>query len=589
MPKEIKIIRPKGIEAIHTVEMDLATRLDRIASVAERLQRVLGLDNNGHTSFFELDILSELVGEKVVGQLPNDGMGNSVKTYTLLGCIAGLATKAFDQKLAQEQTKGTISERKKDEILIDSLRDVFSNKCLVGPTSGSYGIALYIIAKKLREKCGIEVRGLPLFGAAIPSGKLKIIMEYHEGEWGDLPLAEALDRKTREQVALKKLLELVEDRSNAIDGGFFVSTNPSSMVELEKLAEIIVGEAENIAQIPEWKRDILSNLGIEFDERGNTLTINSPYADHAAGTELYAEEILQAFPGTNVDVVYPISAGAGAMGPLSMASKLHPGQMRVLLAPDPANSSWQEHRTVDGQAVFERSYSHPARMVDGTDSPAANGMGTKAQPRLNGDAVTCSIEKGINDKSAEFLPVTDVMRQIARAITTLDELHHVCTFDDPVPMQELATATSAGALLTQAIEKTRTAQDVQKLARLAARAILQRGFSEPLFLQFCFRDEPHGEALNASEVWDELKDLAKLQGERIDGGFNKVSCFVGELQNAFTELSSDRSTYGEIEGFPRMSKESSRVTVIPYTGRNTGISVRPTFVIKPRVPVAKAA
>lgn len=214
-------------------------------------------------------------------------------------------------------------------------------------------------------------------------------------------------------------------------------------------------------------------------------------------------------------------------------------------------------------------------------------MGSNAQPRSNGDAVTWIVEDGVNNNRAEFLPVTDVMRQVARAISTLDELYHFCTCDEQMPMQELASATSAGALLTQAIENAHTTQNVRRLACSAVREIHQRGFNEAQFLQFSFRDEPRGELFDGDEAWDELKELAKLQGERVDRSINSVFIFIEELQNAFARFSLGYSTRDGTEEPPRNTKKTDSVTVIPYTGRNTGVLVRPEFVVEPRVPSAK--
>jgi len=581
MTKEITISR----ETIDAAERNLAERLDRLGPIAERLQRVLGLDDPKHKSFFDLKILSALVGERVVGQLPNDGMGDSVKTYTVLGCIAGLVEKMFNNKLAAEPNGSAIA----DELLIQSLADVFKDKCLVGPTSGSYGIALYIIAEKLREKCGINVKALPLFGADIPPGKLEIIEEYHRKEWGALPLVEALSRETREQDSLNKLVEIVLNGSNTIDGGFFVPTNPLSMADLEKLTTTIISSAKNLREVPEWKQDILSNLGIAVDPENNTLTINTAYADHAAGTELFATAILEAFPNARVNVLYPISAGAGAMGPLRQAEK-HSDHMHILLAPDPANPSWQEHRTVNEQSVFENVYVQPAEQADGTDAKATNGMGSKAQAPLNGDAVTTLVEEGVANNRAEFLPVTDVMRQVARAITTLDELHH--NFGKKIPIQELASATSAGALLTRAVENADSDEDVRRLAHLATKEIFRYGINERQFLQLCFREEPRNKTSNVAKTWGELEKLAEIQGRRIDKDSNRVLIFMQELHAAFIQFSATSGLASSPEEKSSEAlAEATHVTVIPITGRNSGITVavRPAFAIEQSWRHAEAA
>ena len=586
MAGTIQILRPNDIAAVHAAEKSLAERLDSLGSIVERLQRVLGLDDPRHESFFDLEILSQLIGERVVGQLPIRGMGESVKTYTVLGCVAGLVAKTFNGKLAEERMDGLIAEERQDKLLIQSLAEVFKNKCLVGPTSGSYGIALYIITEKLREQCSIEVRGLPLFGADIPPRKLDIIKHYHEKEWGDLPIVEALNRVTREQDSVRKLLELVADQDNTIDGGFFVPTNPASMADLEKLAATIIDKAANLSEVPEWKQDILSNLGIAVDTTNNTLTINAAYADHIAGTELFAKAILEKFPDVHVNILYPISAGAGALGPLRQAEK-YPDRMHVLLASDPANKAWQNHRDQDEQTVFDPYYKQPAMQIGGTVAMPSNGMGSTPQPRIRGDAVTWLVEEGVKSQRAEFLPLTDVMRQVARAIMTLDEVYQKRTSEEPVLMQELASATSAGALLTRAIETT---HDIRQLAGFATQEIFQHGFDETQFLQLIFRDEPRSEALNVADTWDEIKELAELQGNRVGDTPNKVLIFMQELQAAFAEFS-------EVHGMGFHNAEYSRgsiinstsVTVITITGTNAGIPVPPEFIVKPSVPQARAA
>jgi hypothetical protein len=479
-------------------------------------------------------------------------------------------------------------EANKDKLLIQSLTEVFKDKCLVGPTSGSYGIALYNIAEKLRETCGIHIKALPLFGTDIPSGKLEIIKQCHVREWGASPLAKAENRATRERDSLRKLLELVEEKNNGFDGGFFVATNPTSMAELETLAAIAVDKAKSLSEVPEWKRDILSNLGIAVDVENNALTITTAYADHAAGTELYAKDILKAFPDAHVNAFYPISAGAGAMGPLLQAKK-HSGHMHVLLAPDPANKGWQEHIDQNGQHIFEKFYVRPAALSKEINAKPCNGLGTTPQPRAHGDAVTWLVEEGIASRQAEFLPTTGVIRQIARAIMALDEMHQ-SVFDEPVLLPELASATSAGALLTRAIENTDTVRDVQKLARLATRELFRRGFDEMQFLQLVVCDEQQTGTLNVAETWDELKGLTKLQGERDGNTPNKVEAFMQELQNAFAEFSKSHGRgFYEAEKPRDVAINFANVTVIPITGRNSGIAILPKFVVKHNLLAAKAA
>ena len=108
--------------------------------------------------------------------------------------------------------------------------------------------------------------------------------------------------------------------------------------------------------------------------------------------------------------------------------------------------------------------------------------------------------------------------------------------------------------------------------------------------QLIFRDEPRSEALNVADTWDEIKELAELQGNRVGDTPNKVLIFMQELQAAFAEFS-------EVHGMGFHNAEYSRgsiinstsVTVITITGTNAGIPVPPEFIVKPSVPQARAA
>ena len=511
-------------------QKNLAKRIARLQPIAERLQSLLGQDDPHQQAFYPQSILSSVLKQEVIGQLPNRGTAGSFKGHAVLGYVAGLVANALDQqKAAHEHTKDH------DDLLKTALKKVLDNKVLVGPTGGgSYGIALYQIAAQLHEKFGINIKARPFFDRnGLSDAKLKTIQDLHTQQWGaNDPVTFYQDRKTRDQEALTYLVEKTS-------GGFFVPTNPLSVHEVAQITSTIAGSSPKT-------RDILNGLGVQHKDAGN-YHLTTPYADNIAGAALpatAAQHFLGQHHQRKVEIFFPNSAGAGGPGAIVVAQKTD--RLTVKLAPDP-NATWFAHL---GQTT---PYITPSLLPDGTNAPNAPGLGSAPKPSRDGDAVSGLIESAVTHGKATVLPTTDVTRQIGRAIAFLDlrhagrgpvetSLHQhnpqqtLFAESNHTPFLELASATTHGALLTDAIESQKDTGSIRQLAKRTAQQIVAHGFDETDFLQVCTRNDPRPPTLNTHDVWHELETLADLQGKRHDGGTNKTAVFVRELHASFNEL-----------------------------------------------------
>ena len=135
--------------------------------------------------------------------------------------------------------------------------------------------------------------------------------------------------------------------------------------------------------------------------------------------------------------------------------------------------------------------------------------------------------------------------------------------DEKFPLPELASATPQGALLSQAIEAAQGTKQIRELARRAAREILSRGFTQKDLLQVATRDEPKTDGFDESKAWDELEELAKLQGNRQGKRLNRTHAFVRELRQAFEESKMTSSTLAKLDAEALAKKP---VIVTPITG-----------------------
>ncbi len=372
---------------------DIYQRFDTLAPVARKVAALLGIADPELRRFWEAPLASATLGERLAYQLPPEQAENSFKFYPMIGYVTRLVLDeyqklsaddaAFTTALHDFKPEATITDRDEAALKL-ALRTVFSNKVLVGPTTGSFGIGLLKMAEALR---GLTLEGKDLFDAEhtvtgialfppnptaeMPPEKWDTIKRLHAEQNAD-PKAQTLGeepsryngRKTRDADALQLLI-------NDFDGnGFYTPTNPLSLNEVAALANIVVGDTTELSQLTTVQRQLLKDFFIRVDEEANTLTITRHFGGGVAGSAQSLTDAQEYFKESTVRIVatFPTSAGPGAGG---VALSDFAGE----LTPDPANPHWAKF------LQEQRYYTNPSVQADGTtQAPPANGMGSTIKP-----------------------------------------------------------------------------------------------------------------------------------------------------------------------------------------------------------------
>lgn len=341
---------------------DIYKRFDTLAPVARKVAVLLGIADPELRRFWEAPLASAILGERLAYQLPPEQAENSFKFYPMIGYVTRLVLDEYNKlstddvaftKALHDFNPGARITDQDEAALKLALRTIFSNKVLVGPTTGSFGIGLLKMAEalrglKLEDKDLFDaqhtVTGIALFPpdptAEMPPEKWETIKRLHTAQNAD-PRARPLgkepsrynDRKTRDADALQLLI-------NDFDGnGFYTPTNPLSLDEVAALAKIVVGDTTEFSHLTEVQRQLLKDFFIEVDEEANTLTITRHFGGGVAGS---AQSITDAQEyvedsGVEITITFPTSAGSGGA---AVPSKKNTSGISVELTPDPANPHW---------------------------------------------------------------------------------------------------------------------------------------------------------------------------------------------------------------------------------------------------------
>jgi hypothetical protein len=557
---------------------DIYKRFDTLAPVARKVAVLLGIADPGLRRFWEAPLASAILGERLAYQLPPEQAENSFKFYPMIGYVTRLVLDeynklstdddAFTTALHDFNPEAKITDRDEAALKL-ALRTVFSNKVLVGPTTGSFGIGLLKMAEalrglKLEDKDLFDaehtVTGIALFPpdptAEMPPEKWETIKRLHTAQNAD-PRAQPLgekpsrynDRKTRDADALQLLI-------NDFDGnGFYTPTNPLSLNEVAALAKIVVGDTTELSHLTEVQRQLLKDFFIEVDEEANTLTITRHFGGGVAGSAQSLTDAQEYFKKSTVRIVATFASSAGPGGGGVALS-----DFTVELTPDPANPHWAKF------LQEQRYYANPSVQTDGTtQAPPANGMGSTIKPDNIVAFLVANKEEGVL-----LTETTDVLRRIARALLHSDlTASAVLAGQDVVPYPELAAATPLAGQLEKKLRDAATQpRGVQAFAERLAGVLTAYGLTAGDFWQYASRGAPHQDSWE--KIVEELQELAVIQGERSDGGENFLPLFIKTLADNIhvNQLLAEHEVENSPPAILLAAQDPGKVTILQITGLN---------------------
>ncbi|MCE2964238.1 MAG: hypothetical protein LW855_00375 [Alphaproteobacteria bacterium] len=503
----------------------------------------------------------------------------------MLGYIAGIIADSYD-RLKEEN-----SEADDEQLLIAAIQQDLDGKVLVGPTTGSFGIGLYVIAKMLRgEKFKLNDRPLNVNAVAVIAPQKKDAPKNTLHEMA-IDKAQVLLRLHQEQgffecgttpPVYRSRADRIQKASDivvSLDGrGIFTPTNPSRIEDIIPLITSLVGETEHWHDIPLDNQKQLTYLGVvpktETLESGairEYLEIIRPFGDGILGSAMSIDESVAAYakkyPNKKINIRFPMSAGPGAVGLQYVIETRELENVRVTATPDPNNNTWVKYFTeypVDKHPVINRYTKGSTLNLEGDTAPTSNGMGSNADVNNPSSFITA---KGLENDTFNFEFSTDVMRMLARPIHAVDvlagdTLARAATYPevsagilkneklalkvrlallenaqelyaaaDGTPLPELASATPLAALLCKHIESLETQAEIESFATRAAAVLRHGSISEETFTMLATRGDPRKDD-SVQDVWSELENLADIQGQTRDGD-NKTAVFVRALRAAF--------------------------------------------------------
>ncbi|MFN7902348.1 MAG: hypothetical protein ACK5O1_05935 [Holosporales bacterium] len=556
---------------------DIYKRFDTLAPVARKVAVLLGIADPELRRFWEAPLASAILGERLAYQLPPEQAENSFKFYPMIGYVTRLVLDEY-QKLSADDAafttalhdfnlEATITDRDEAALKL-ALRTIFSNKVLVGPTTGSFGIGLLKMAEALR---GLTLEGkyvfdaehtvtaVPLFPpdptAEMPPEKWEIIQRLHAEQNAD-PRAQTLgeepphydDRKTRDADALRLLITTFQGN------GFYTPTNPLSIDQVAELALIVVGNTTNLSALTNEQLQLLEDFFITVDEKANTLTITRHFGGGVAGSAQSLTDAQEYFKESTVHIVatFPTSAGPGAGG-------VALSDFTAEITPDPDNPHWAKF------LAQPRYYLNPSVQEDGkTKVPPANGMGST----INEQNIVA--ELAANKKGGVLLTeTTDVLRRIARALLHSDlTASAVLAGQDVVPYPELAAATPLAGQLEKKLREAATQPGgVQAFAERLAGVLTAYGLTAEDFWRYASRGAPHQES-SWENIVEELQKLAVIQGERSDGGENFLPLFIKTLAESIPVNRAEHKIENNLLAILSEPQDPGNVTILQITGLN---------------------
>lgn len=559
-------------------EANLRQRLDRLYPLTKKLAALFDLEDSNFSRFHEMSLASTIFDSPIIGQLPPREAERSFKTFPLLGYISGIIANSYDQ-LNEENP-----EADDNTLLLRALHKDLNGKVLIGPTTGSFGIGLYVIAKMLRGKKfeldgeKINVNALAVIAPQkedsaantmheMPYAKYRVVEELHLDQGFFYNNSEALpeytDRSTRITDTISIILKYGGD-------AIFTPTNPATIDEFKGLVRGLIGLASTWNDIPLKNQKQLTDLGVVPDD--GSVLITRPFGDGILGSAMSIASSVAAHAQQNPDqiinVAFPISAGPGAAGLQYVIDKMGLRNVRVIASPDPDNNTWPayfEKYPLEGHSVTNPYPKGSWLDNEGVEKAGkANGMGSNA---ARDNPVSYIVTDGLENDTFDFQFSTDVMRMIARAIHAADvfagdTLARAATYPevsaallrnrnlsykaklvrlqtawqdntaaDGIPLPELASATPLAALLCKHIESLETDEDIASFATRVAAVLRHGGISAEYFTMLATRGDPRKNEI-AQDVWIELENLADIQGQTRYGD-NKTAPFVRALRSAF--------------------------------------------------------
>ncbi|MFN7666870.1 MAG: hypothetical protein ACK5O4_01440 [bacterium] len=551
---------------------DIHSRFEALKPVARKIAEVLGIADPTLDRFVGAPLVSTILGERLTYQLPPEKAENSFKFYPMIGYITRLVfdryqelitdDSAFNSALRAFSTDIDCTDRD-DAALKLALREVFSNKVLVGPTSGSFGIGVLKMAEALRalrlENQDLfddqhTITGIPLFPPEpteeMPQEKWETIKRLHSQQNQDLNAKTLPDqpylyatRSTRDEDALRLLIETFNG------DGFYTPTNPLSLNEVAALAKIIVANSQSVSALTPVQRDLLKDFFIDVDENTDTLIITRPFGGGVAGSAQSLFDAEQYFVKIKdgVVAVFPTSAGPGAGG-------VALSDFAVELAPDPSSPHWASFL---GQ---QRFYINPVGLGEDGDAtaPAANGMGSTLKPE---NIVALLVANKTED--VYLTETTDVLRCLARALLHIDlTASAVLAGRDSVPFPELAAATPLAAQLEKKLRQaSKESGGVEAFAKRIADSLKVIGIEANDFWRYASRGAPHQDA---PDIPATLTRLAEIQGQCSDGDQNFLAPFVAAFAQELGNPEKSYHTLGDISEV----QDCKKIIIIQVTGLN---------------------
>lgn len=538
-----ELLKEISVHVASQTPEEMARYVESLIPTARRISEVLGITDPKRERVIHGKIASRIIDEPVSYQLPPKLGSGSFKIYPMVGYLSALIKdrlKEFDQdpdallRSYEEYCQRIhLQTAEAAEIYPDlaiklALYEKLERKVLVGPTSGSFGIGMYQVVALLGRLTisqkdgsstllfarGYSPRAFPLFPSdsadSLPRAKWNLITKLHTDQSSmcqdDIPYPfRYACRETRNEEAFSLLLERFGGR------GFFMPTNPLTTESVKKLARIVTGGLNNFSDLDESRRKILEDLGVLINDEHGTISVIRPLIEGIAGS---AQSVIDLIERENspLTIAFPSSAGPG------LAGSLVRGNLSIIVAPDPSNRSWLEET---GQCPF---YSKPAVIYDGSQLPAANGMGSKLSP----DHPTYLLASAKGD-NVVIIETTDVLRQIARAICFWDiQRSKAKTLTDENLFPELASATPLAALIERKLRICSTTLEVKEFAESLSNVLNDFCIEPREFWSYATR----GSRLRLEDVpahVTNLSKLARIQGVRCDLRDNILSIFVEKL------------------------------------------------------------
>lgn len=574
------VLRVQSITNATVAEENFRQHLDRLYPITLKLAALFELEDSEFSRFHEMSLASTIFDSPIIGQLPPREAERSFKTYPMLGYIAGIIADTYDR------FKKANPEADDEQLLIAAIQHDLDGKVLVGPTTGSFGIGLYVIAKmlagekfKLADGRLLNVKALAVIAPEpenpppgttheMPIDKFNRLKQLHVAQdfFGSEPPTYS-SRLTRNREAMELAVGLA---AQDLGQGIFTPTNPLTMEELQTFVEFLIGNAEQWSEIPDYNQKQLTDLGVELQDDGSIL-ITRPFGDGILGSAMSIAHSVSAYatthPEQEFNIYFPMSAGPGAVGLQYIVDKLGLENVRITATPDPNNNTWVAYfgkNPVNGHPVINPYASGSTLNTEGLKAPNANGMGSNADAGNPSSLITA---KGLESGIFDFEFSTDVMRMLARPIHAADVLagdtrSRAATYPavsaeilnnmslsekpkltglqtaweditaaDATPQPELASATPLGAMLSQKVESMETDEDIETFARRFAAVIRHSGLTEEGYLRLVTRNEPRENEVT-QDAWSELENLADIQGQKSNGD-NTIAPFVRALRAAF--------------------------------------------------------